>query len=123
MVDSDLDRDDAAGDDQHGEEIDDHSAGVADTSSDPFFTADEDAAPPQQIAGTEREHQKKFRWWALGVIAALCVFFGLTTLLFAAHAPNKDAIQVASDMAKTSIPTLLTLLGTAVAWAFKSEKD
>lgn len=87
------------------------------------FTEDERADPDGVIAGTNREHQQKFRWWALGVIAGLCVFFALATLLFATLASGEAATQVASDMAKTAIPTLLTLLGTAVAWAFKSERD
>jgi hypothetical protein len=83
------------------------------------FTEHEKAGPPEKFADTEREHQRKFRWWALGIIAALCVFFSITTLLFANLASDPAEIQVASDMAKTSIPTLLTLLGAAVAWAFK----
>lgn len=87
------------------------------------FVSNEPAAPPENLAKTEHEHQQQFRWWALGIIAALCVFFGLATLFFANFASSPDEVQVASDIAKTSIPTLLTLLGTAVAWAFKSEKD
>lgn len=87
------------------------------------ITENESAAPPEKLAKTEHEHQQKFRWWALGVIASLCVFFGLATLLFANLASDPAEVQVASDIAKTSIPALLTLLGTAVAWAFKSEKD
>lgn len=88
-----------------------------------IFRSDEPAAPPEPLAGTEREHQRKFRWWALIVISTLCVFFGLATLLVGALASQQESIQMAGDVAKTSIPTLLTLLGTAVAWAFKSEKD
>ena len=87
------------------------------------ITEYEPSAPPEKLADTEHKHEQKFRWWALGVIAALCVFFGLATLLVASLASGDAAIQVASDIAKFSIPTLLTLLGTAVAWAFKSEKD
>lgn len=84
---------------------------------------DEEADPAGVVVDTDPKHEQKFRWWALGVIAGLCVFFALSTLLVAALATGEAAGQVASDMAKTAIPTLLTLLGTAVAWAFKSEKD
>lgn len=83
----------------------------------------EEADPTDVVAATDPKHEQKFRWWALGVIAGLCVFFALATLLVAALASGEAAGQIASDMAKTAIPTLLTLLGTAVAWAFKSEKD
>lgn len=88
-----------------------------------FFVENEEADPTGVVAATKRKHEQKFRWWALGVIAGLCVFFALSTLLVAALASGEAAGQVASDTAKTAIPTLLTLLGTAVAWAFKSEKD
>ncbi|OKH65368.1 hypothetical protein EB72_06935 [Mycobacterium sp. SWH-M1] len=81
------------------------------------------ADPTDVVAATKRQHVQKFRWWALGVIAGLCVFFALATLLVGALASGEAAGRISSDMAKTAIPTLLTLLGTAVAWAFKSEKD
>jgi hypothetical protein len=88
-----------------------------------IWSSDEPANPPEKLAATEHEHQRKFRWWALIIIAALCAFFGVATLLVGALASKDESIRMASDVAKTSIPTLLTLLGTAVAWAFKSEKD
>lgn len=68
-------------------------------------------------------HQRRFRWVALVAIAGLCVFFAVATLTASLLASTDAQIQVASDIAKTAIPTLLTLLGTAVAWAFKGERD
>jgi hypothetical protein len=78
-----------------------------------------------------------FKQWfqnrSLWVIAGLIVFFALATLgtaVGAAFIPDEhDAarntvIALASDIAKSAIPTLIALLGTAAAWAFKdSEKD
>ncbi|KKE99407.1 hypothetical protein [Mycolicibacterium obuense] len=87
------------------------------------FIEDEEADPADIVAATDPKHEQKFRWWALGVIAGLCIFFALATLLVGTLTTKEAAAQIASDMAKTAIPTLLTLLGTAVAWAFKSEKD
>lgn len=87
------------------------------------FIEDEEADPTDVVAATDPKHEQKFRWWALGVIAGLCIFFALATLLVGTLTTKDAAAQIASDMAKTAIPTLLTLLGTAVAWAFKSEKD
>ncbi|MEC4845691.1 hypothetical protein R2325_03290 [Mycobacteroides chelonae] len=68
-------------------------------------------------------HQRRFRWVALVAIAGLCVFFAVATLTASLLASTDAQVQVASDIAKTAIPTLLTLLGTAVAWAFKGERD
>ena len=107
-----------AEDKANADPADDFTAGPADD-----FIEDEEADPADVVAATDPKHEQKFRWWALGVIAGLCIFFALSTLLIGALATREAAAQIASDMAKTAIPTLLTLLGTAVAWAFKSEKD
>lgn len=72
-----------------------------------------------------------FRKRSLLVISGLIVFFTVITLgtaLFAAtyldDSQRNGITTLASDIAKTAIPTLIALLGTAAAWAFKdSEKD
>lgn len=72
-------------------------------------------------------HKEGFRNLALVIIAALIVFFTVATLgtaLYAeAHLSNDTITTFASDLAKTAIPTLIALLGTAAAWAFKEDKD
>ncbi|OBB18028.1 hypothetical protein A5761_08915 [Mycolicibacterium setense] len=80
-----------------------------------------DAAPTPVTTSKQSVPKHRFRWWALGIIAVLFVLTGTGTLLTAALSTHDGATQVASDIAKTAIPTLLTLLGTATAWAFKSE--
>lgn len=80
-----------------------------------------DAATTPVTTSKHSEPKHRFRWWALGTIAVLFVLTGIGTLLTAALSTHDGATQVASDIAKTAIPTLLTLLGTATAWAFKSE--
>jgi len=68
---------------------------------------------------SEVEHRRRFQWFALGAITGLTIFFCLSTLVTAAL--SHDAVPLAQDMSKAAIPALLTLLGTCVAWAFKSE--
>ncbi|QZH69597.1 hypothetical protein [Mycolicibacterium farcinogenes] len=80
-----------------------------------------DASTSPVRASQQSVPKHRFRWWALGIIATLCLLTGTGTLLTAALSTHDGATQVASDIAKTAIPTLLTLLGTATAWAFKSE--
>lgn len=79
------------------------------------------AATTPVTTSKHSEPKHRFRWWALGTITVLVVLTGTGTLLTAALSTHDGATQVASDIAKTAIPTLLTLLGTATAWAFKSE--
>jgi hypothetical protein len=71
---------------------------------------------------TEPEHRQ---WWFRNmtflVIALLVALVVLATLITTAFVPSAGSL--ATDIAKSAIPALITLLGTAVTWAFRSGKE
>lgn len=71
----------------------------------------------------EREHQQKIRRWTLVLIGSLIAFCVAATLLVTALSSNDTEAQVAGDVAKLTVPTLLTLLGATVAWAYRRNGD
>lgn len=83
--------------------------------------------PVVALRPPKKPHKERFQNTALFVIFWLIVFFTVATLgtaLYAeAHFPGDTLTTFASDLAKTAIPTLIALLGTAAAWAFKEDKD
>ena len=85
---------------------------------------DEDAAPATFRGDLiKMKHEQKIRRWTLVIVAALIAFSIGATLLAADLASSDAKAQVAGDIAKLSVPTLLALLGGAVAWAYRRNGD
>jgi predicted anti-sigma-YlaC factor YlaD len=76
-----------------------------------------DAPLPIRVAD---EHRRRFQMLAFKYVAALVAFVTLATLGISAIAPEVGGLAV--EISKTSLPALFTLLGTAVAWAFRSDQ-
>jgi len=76
-----------------------------------------DAPLPIRLAD---QHRRKFQMLAFKYVAALVVFVTLATLAISAVAPEVSGLAV--EISKISLPALFTLLGTAVAWAFRSDQ-
>lgn len=94
---------------------------------DPDYLPSEDLvehepADPEYVAA-EVAHERKIRWVVLAVIAGLIAFSMGATLLATLLSSDDTEAQIAGDIAKLSIPTLLTLLGAAVAWAYRRNNN
>lgn len=76
-----------------------------------------DAPLPIRVAD---EHRRRFQMLAFKYVAALVAFVTLATLGLSALAPEVGGLAI--EISKTSLPALFTLLGTAVAWAFRSDQ-
>lgn len=76
-----------------------------------------DAPLPIRLAD---EHRRRFQMLAFKYVAALVVVVTLATLTISAVVPEVNGL--ATEISKTSLPALFTLLGTAVAWAFRSDQ-
>lgn len=81
---------------------------------------------------TPPKHKQRFQNRALKYIFLLIIFITVMTMatsigvtLIADDEVKQTVASLASDIAKSAIPTLIALLGTATAWAFSqdSEKD
>ena len=83
--------------------------------------------PVVALRPPRKPHKEGFRNRALFFIFWLIIFFTVATLgtaIYAeGHFPGDTIPTFAADLAKTAIPTLIALLGTAAAWAFKEDKD
>ncbi|MHA0290200.1 hypothetical protein ACXYX3_27670 (plasmid) [Mycobacterium sp. C3-094] len=83
----------------------------------------EEADPGYVVAAEVAAHERKIRWVVLAVIAGLIAFSIGATLLATLLSSDDTEAQIAGDIGKLSIPTLLTLLGAAVAWAYRRNNN
>lgn len=79
------------------------------------------SVPEAQLPITrKRKHLQTFQTMSFLVIGGLVALVIMAALLATVVQPT--AGPLATDIAKTALPALITLLGTAIAWAFRSEE-
>ncbi|GAB4662173.1 hypothetical protein MOKP64_44970 [Mycobacterium avium subsp. hominissuis] len=87
------------------------------------FNLSEDQPVPEAPLPIEADplgrHRQRFQTMTFLTVAVLIGVVTLSTLLAAAIAP--DAGALAGEIAKSSLPALITLLSAAITWAFRSE--